>query len=170
MELEQLDSGILSDASATSLFIHLPDTQGSASQYSDARKRWWTAFEQCYHFTLRSLSFPAHSGKYLAQGQGTDQEENTRQTVMSILASGLPLPKSPSVQIGEIEKNAAGDVALREREERGWWALRFQQTLHELRKDDMFVPTLQKAASLPAATRRETVSRRRRLKLGSEKK
>ena len=170
MEVDQLDNGILSDASATSLFLHLPNNQTSASQHSDARKRWWSAFDRCYHFTLRSLSFPTYSGKYLSQAPGTDRDEHSRQTVMSILASGLPLPKSPSVQIAEAQKSAVGDAALREREERGWWALRFQEILYELQKDDRFLPTLHRATALPTLRGRKTVSGKRHLKLSNERK
>ncbi|KAL5480440.1 hypothetical protein ACEPAI_1710 [Sanghuangporus weigelae] len=171
MDIEELDKGLLSDASAASLFLHLPSSGSSAPRHSEARQRWSTAFEQCFRFTLRSISFPAHSGKYLALGRDSGQDENTRQTVMSILASGLPLPKSPSVQIGELEKSAAQDASLREREERGWWALRFQQILHEMQRDELPLPLLQKATGLPVeSSRRKTVTGRRRLKLVSGRK
>ncbi|KAL5522024.1 hypothetical protein ACEPAF_1880 [Sanghuangporus sanghuang] len=171
MDIEELDKGLLSDASATSLFLHLPSSGSSAPRNLEARQRWSTAFEQCFRFTLRSISFPAHSGKYLALGRDSGQDENTRQTVMSILASGLPLPKSPSVQIEELEKSAAQDASLREREERGWWALRFQQILHEMQRDELPLPLLQKATGLPVqSSRRKTVTGRRRLKLASGRK
>ncbi|KAL5514024.1 hypothetical protein ACEPAG_2785 [Sanghuangporus baumii] len=168
MDIEELDKGLLSDVSAASLFLHLPSSGSSAPRHSEARQRWSAAFEQCFRFTLRSISFPAHSGKYLALGRDSGQDENTRQTVMSILASGLPLPKSPSVQIGELEKSAAQDASLREREERGWWALRFQQILHEMQRDELPLPLLQNATGLPIqSSRRKTVTGRRRLKLVS---
>ncbi|KAH8109055.1 hypothetical protein DFH11DRAFT_1731320 [Phellopilus nigrolimitatus] len=172
MDIENLDAGILSDTSATSLFVHLPKSTSAGSKQPDAQKRWWDALEQCYLFTLRSLSFPTHSGRYLAHGSGLDQEASTRQTVMSILASGLPLPKSPSGQIGELEKGQADDATLREREERGWWALRFQQTLHEMQREDLLPASFREAVSSPSPcpSTRKTVSARRRLKLGSGRK
>ncbi|KAI5121536.1 hypothetical protein M0805_002596 [Coniferiporia weirii] len=168
MDTEQLESGVPSDASAMSLFVHIPKNMSAGQKHQDARKRWWDAFEQCYLFTLRSLSFPAHSGRYLTHGPGfnAEQEVNTRQTVMSILASGLPLPRSPSVQIKEFDEE---DAAVKEREERGWWALRFQQILCEMQRDPTL--SLQKSPSLPPALPvRKTVSGRRRLKLGVGKK
>ncbi|EJD00366.1 uncharacterized protein FOMMEDRAFT_30438 [Fomitiporia mediterranea MF3/22] len=171
MDADRLDKGILSDTSATSLFVHIPNSRSSGSQPSDIRQRWWDAFERCYQSTLRSLSFPTHSGRYLTHGPGADQDENTKQTVMAILASGLPLPKSPSAQISEIEKNAAEDTALREREERGWWALRFQQTLHETQREESLrlQSQPQNKPYLPTGTgtKRKTISERRRLKLSS---
>ena len=171
VDVDELDSGNLSDSSATSLFLHLPNAGNSTQSQSEATRRWWTAFEQCYHFTLRSISFPAHSGKFLAPGADAAQDENTRQTVMSILASGLPLPKSPSVQIEELEKNAVQDASIREREERGWWTLRFQQILHEMQRDELPLHMLAKTSAVTTqSSRRKTVAGRRRLKLSDGRK
>jgi len=49
-------------------------------------------------------------------------------SVSAILASGLPLPKSPSTQMAE----QGADPAQQEREARGWWTIRFQQVLREM--------------------------------------
>lgn len=58
---------------------------------------------------------------------------------MDILNTGLPLPKSPSVQLKDNDRLGARDGpsdADREREERGWWTLRFQQVLREMQRQD----------------------------------
>ena len=65
---------------------------------------------------------------------------------MDILNTGLPLPKSPSLQLRDnqrlridVSKNTEGrdgSDADREREERGWWTLRFQQVLREMQRRD----------------------------------
>jgi hypothetical protein len=52
--------------------------------------------------------------------------------VNALLASGMPLPRSPSAQnpvstFAEEEHHRDGAVEEGEREERGWWSLRFQQ-------------------------------------------
>lgn len=62
-------------------------------------------------------------------------------TIQKILASGLPMPKSPSVQLSSGER---GNVVSREREERGWWSVRFRQVLREVQceEDPYFVPHL----------------------------
>jgi hypothetical protein len=64
---------------------------------------------------------------------------------MEILNTGLPLPKSPSLQLNNNARltlarrvnsvGAGGDVD-KEREERGWWTLRFQQVLREMQRLD----------------------------------
>lgn len=90
--------------------------------------------QSCSNFTTRSLSFPSNSEKYLAHGPGADLETDTKNSVLSILASGLPLPKSPSIQIEEAILGDAPNGAQQEREERGWWTLRFQQVLREMQR------------------------------------
>ncbi|GJE93612.1 RhoGEF domain-containing protein [Phanerochaete sordida] len=104
------------------------------------------ALRRCHAYTLCSLSFPSHAGTYLPHGPDVDLKEDTRQGVEAILLSGLPLPKSPSLQLRdnqrlriEVSKNTEGrdgSDADREREERGWWTLRFQQVLREMQRRD----------------------------------
>lgn len=169
MNVEDLHSGIAFDTTPTPLFLHLPRSQDTA--FTISRKRWWDALNRCYTFTLRSLSFPTYSGRYLAPGLANEPETELRQsTVMSILASGLPLPKSPSVQLEEIEIDRRQDVTLREREERGWWALRFKQTLRELQQESLPPTDLHKIQNLSAPSSRKLVSGKRRLKLGGDKR
>lgn len=47
---------------------------------------------------------------------------------MSVLSSDRPLPKSPSTQL--LDRNL--EPVEQERQERDWWAARFQQVLEEL--------------------------------------
>lgn len=98
-----------------------------------------TAFRRCHAYTLRSISFPSHSGKYLPLGPNVDFEQDTQKSVMAILNTGLPLPKSPSIQMVDTGRAGSADPANdldKEREERGWWALRFQQVLREMQRQD----------------------------------
>ncbi|TCD70366.1 hypothetical protein EIP91_003718 [Steccherinum ochraceum] len=93
------------------------------------------ALQKCYAETLRSLSFPATSDHGLPFGP-TDLEYDTQQSVAAIRSAGLPMPKSPSVQVQDLRTGAAGSAVDQEREERGWWSLRFQQVLGEMRRQD----------------------------------
>jgi hypothetical protein len=68
---------------------------------------------------------------------GAELEMDARCSLGSILASGLPLPKSPSFQKEEEAKGVVADAVQMEREERGWWSLRFQQVLHEIQRMDI---------------------------------
>ena len=78
----------------------------------------------------------SHSGRHLEHGPEVDLEVDTHQSVLSIMASGLPLPKSPSVQLEEVAHGESGNPRQQEREERGWWSLRFQQVLREMQRRD----------------------------------
>jgi hypothetical protein len=135
-----LDTGILSDgATAIPVYLTIPDqklstTEGALEAVSEAKVQWLDAFERCFRFTLRSLSFPSYSGNYITSGAGRDLDSDTKGSVMSILASGLPLPMSPSQQLGEAQRGRPTDLVQEEREERGWWSLRFQQVLKEVQR------------------------------------
>ncbi|KAI0070433.1 hypothetical protein K474DRAFT_1680153 [Panus rudis PR-1116 ss-1] len=128
----ELQTGIISEStSVTSVTLTLPSLLTD-----DQRRNALSALHRCHAYTIRSLSFPSHSGKYLAHGMQVDLEQDTQQSLMAILSTGLPLPKSPSVQISEVEKGQAMNPTEQEREERGWWSLRFQQVLREMRRQD----------------------------------
>ncbi|KAF8641638.1 hypothetical protein AX16_009864 [Volvariella volvacea WC 439] len=96
------------------------------------RRSWLSAFRSCLHSTLRLAS--------LGRSDVTDLSSAARETVLSILSSGLPLPKSPSMQQAEYHDGRPADVQRQEREQRGWWSLRFHQVLQELsRQDSSFI-------------------------------
>ncbi|KAI0051283.1 hypothetical protein FA95DRAFT_309035 [Auriscalpium vulgare] len=175
LDTVDLESGVVPDSTpVTSLTVTIPNLSSSGETLKDAaladiRSKWMSAFRQCSQHTLRVLSFPSLSGKHHVRGPNVDWEEDSRQSVMSILASGLPLPKSPSVQIDEVVQGHAGDERQQEREERGWWSLRFQQVLREMLRNDAHS---QISLGLGGATReaprkRPTSSRPRPLKLSS---
>lgn len=83
----------------------------------DERGRWVEALERCKNSTLRLMSIPL--------GLEYDDDRLQRTVVDSLVASGLPLPKSPSSQFVGSEKR-------QEREERGWWSLRFREALKDV--------------------------------------
>lgn len=128
--MDNLDAGSISPISSV-VTLHLrplPDEPQERVQ------SWIQTMEACARHTVRSLSFPTHSGRYLAHGPSVDLEMDTKLSVMSILASGLPFPKSPSIHIEEALDGRTSDDRVMEREERGWWALRFQQIMREMQR------------------------------------
>ena len=143
MDTEDLETGVIPDSvPVASVTLTIPPSSSSGKVFDsasleDIAAKWLSAFQQCFQYTLRSLSFPSHSGKYLAQGPNVDLDVDSRQSVMAILASGLPLPKSPSIQIEETMLGIAGSIEQQEREERGWWSLRFQQVLKEIQRNEL---------------------------------
>lgn len=92
----------------------------------EARKRWSSVFSRCYVYTMRSLAFPASYDTRLVK-KGSHGFE-TPLSILSVLSSDRPLPKSPSAQL----LNRDMEPVEQERQEREWWGNRFQQVLEEL--------------------------------------
>ncbi|KAF8834263.1 hypothetical protein BDN67DRAFT_1072748 [Paxillus ammoniavirescens] len=95
---------------------------------------WLPPFRQCCQYTLKSLSSLSTKGFLV---HGTTSEPEMQKPVLSILASGLPFPKSPSMQIEESQHGRVVDSEQEEREERGWWSKRFHEVFFELSKQDV---------------------------------
>ncbi|KAI9439268.1 hypothetical protein H4582DRAFT_128071 [Lactarius indigo] len=115
------------------LTLSIPSTSSAGVRLdtpslSRLRQNWISAFQECAEHTLRALSFPTQSGKLVAPTPGVAWDNDAQTSVSAIIASGLPLPKSPSTQLAE----QGTDPSQQEREARGWWALRFQQVLREM--------------------------------------
>ncbi|KAG2048650.1 hypothetical protein BDR06DRAFT_1024322 [Suillus hirtellus] len=104
-----------------------------ASMQCAVLKEWLVPLRQCCQHTLRSLSSPS-AKSHLAHAS---KESEISQSVLSILASGLPFPKSPSMQLHGVEVGQAGDAEQQEREERGWWSLRFHEVLREIQRREV---------------------------------
>jgi len=142
MDTDDLDTGSIPDsAPVTPITLSVPSTSSSGAAIDPARlvhirEKWISALQQCSQHTLRSLSFPPQMGRFLEHGPLVETEFDARQSVMAILASGLPLPKSPSTQLEEALLGQASDTVQQEREERGWWSLRFHQVLRETRRGE----------------------------------
>lgn len=104
----------------TILRFAIPSLDGPHAALSqdpvDTRRSWLSAFRRCLQFTLCSMS--VLSRDYDPQ---LDLAADTHQTVFSLLASGLPLPKSPSALIGNLQDKETDHTTTQERKERGWW-------------------------------------------------
>ena len=105
-----------------------------SEQDTTSPSSWLAAFKKSLQFSLRSVSNPKNatvtSNLEIELESDLEHLLDTRETMHSILGSGLPMPKSPSLQIKENDKRRL------EREERGWWTLRFQQVLREFQRQE----------------------------------
>ncbi|KLO11978.1 Dbl homology domain-containing protein [Schizopora paradoxa] len=137
VEQNVISTGITPDSSSFYVTMRVPSSRRfladpsntDVPHESETFDLWWRAFQRCCLSSIRSLSMPLHSGTYLLDGlSAEDNNTSNQQTVMSLVASGLPIPKSPSLQLAEPQTTRS----LAEREERGWWSLRFHEVLREL--------------------------------------
>ena len=107
----------------------------SSPETSMAMEPWLLALRQCSQSTLRRLIFPGY------QDTCSDQLVDAHLAISSLIGSGLPMPRSPSGQFAQIgggteeSSRFLGD----EREERGWWSLRYQQVFREFQRQDSFL-------------------------------
>lgn len=133
---ENIATGRIPDSGQViTLSLSIPSVSSSEVQLDMAglsrlRNNWVSAFQECAGYTLRALSFPTESGKLAAPTPGFVWDSKPQTSVSAIVASGLPLPKSPSAQMAE----QGADPTEQEREARGWWGLRFQQVLREMQR------------------------------------
>ncbi|TFY68796.1 hypothetical protein EVJ58_g802 [Rhodofomes roseus] len=130
LDIQELSLSLHSRAGAVvELRLELPHLRG------DNEQDWFAALQRSRTTTLHSLSFAPPSPEDVLQGPVGDYEQDTYHCVKSILASGLPMPKSPSMQLDEGNiQQALHDNSEQEREERGWWSLRFHQVLREFQR------------------------------------
>ena len=163
--------GIPDSGQVIMLSLSIPPTSSAGVRLdmpslSRLRQNWISAFQECSEHTLRALSFPTQSGKLVAPTPGVGWDNDAQTSVSAILASGLPLPKSPSTQLAE----PGADPTQQEREARGWWAIRFQQVLREMQHGSALI-TISPASgtSVPSrdATSRRVGTQPRILKLSS---
>ncbi|KAG5650115.1 hypothetical protein H0H81_000623 [Sphagnurus paluster] len=107
------------------------------------RRCWASAFRRSHRFTLCALAVTSrqHDPQY-------DVALDKHQAVFSLLASGLPLPKSPSMQMADV----GDDAMTQERQQRGWWALRFQQVFREIQRQDIALAAVLEETSLKVVT------------------
>ncbi|KZT01281.1 uncharacterized protein LAESUDRAFT_815982 [Laetiporus sulphureus 93-53] len=97
---------------------------------------WLAALHQSQEHTTHALSFAGFSYASSSGGSSgldinSDLHQDTFQAMKSIVSCGMPLPKSPSMQFQE-KRDEVGQE--REREERAWWSLRFQQVIRDVQR------------------------------------
>lgn len=106
-----------------------------------ALEPWLLALRQCSQSTLRKLVFPGH------QDTCSDQLVDTHLAISSLIGSGLPMPRSPSGQLPKIGGTEGDRFIGDEREERGWWSLRYQQVFREFQRQDSFLSDIDEEVS-----------------------
>lgn len=113
---------------------HLASNSGS-----EVLQDWLLAFRQCSQTTLRKLTFIGvghQDGGLLSEW--SDRTMDTHLALASLVGSGLPIPRSPSGTFPDtLEESGGFNYGLGdEREERGWWSLRYQQVFREFQRQD----------------------------------
>lgn len=126
--------------SIVDLLLHPLPSPGISDGQPDVNfQPWLNSLRQCCKNILRKLTFITYSN----QGEssdllGSDRLLDTHLVVSSLTASGLPIPRSPSGSLPETCTVGGDRVSgsSDEREERGWWSLRYQQVFRELQRQD----------------------------------
>jgi hypothetical protein len=101
-------------------------------QLTEAKEKWMAALDRTYGYTLRSLTFPS-----LVTGASCNATSNmARSSVMSLLSSGQPLPKSPKQQPSIQTDGDRDHVGQDEHNQldRRWWSQRFSEVLREIER------------------------------------
>lgn len=96
---------------------------------------WLASLRRCCQYTLCAMSSLTTTNALVDRARAAS-DTDAQKPVLSILAAGLPFPKSPSMQIEESERGLASDAERQEREERGWWSKRFHEVFSELSKQE----------------------------------
>ena len=119
-------------ARVTTLVFDIPQAGFGASgaydgQAKESCRAWNMAFEKSAEDTAQLLSCPGPR-----KAVPSERSKDTWLAVSSLIASGLPLPRSASGQLPDLEHGRVEEEERKlEREERGWWSLRYQQVLGE---------------------------------------
>lgn len=116
-------------ASISSVVLEVPRLGVELSDPSEAESygKWIAAFEKSAQDTAQLLSCPGSRKAVPSQ-----RSKDTWSAVSSLIASGLPMPRSSSGQLPDLQYGRVEEEARKlEREERGWWTLQYQQVLGE---------------------------------------
>ncbi|PPR07969.1 hypothetical protein CVT24_002648 [Panaeolus cyanescens] len=112
---------------------------GTLDQENSSFDSLRSALAACRSTALKWLSIPKYSLSTAGNNSMTDHAIDTEEIVSSLVASGLPLPRSPSGRVPDglhdgtaTELDTDGD----EREERGWWSLSYQRYMRELQRKE----------------------------------
>lgn len=116
------------------LHLTLPTTGNArlnlqpTEQMDEAKNKWLAAFDRCYGYTLRALTFPS-----VAPKSSENSQEIRGSSVMDLLTSGTPLPKSPSYQ-GDLPESEQWDPSQREDRDSERWSRKFKVVLREIER------------------------------------
>lgn len=134
LDLEHLnDHADFRTASYRTVDFFLPRSPMNASELPE--NTWLLAFRKCCTATLRKLTFPGVDQSEDAFNL-SDRAFDTHAAVSSLVASGLPIPRSPSGTFPDMRGGLGSTFTGDEREERGWWSLRYRQVFREFQRQD----------------------------------
>ncbi|KAL0067025.1 hypothetical protein AAF712_006014 [Marasmius tenuissimus] len=125
-------NGVAGKHQVKTLYLTFPESTDTTSN----RESWISALRRACKPTLAAMSNPSLNEQERRSMTGLNEalDSHSSRILDTILASGLPPPKSPSMQLGGTE----GDCVKLEREERGWWSMRFQQVLKEMQYEEKY--------------------------------
>lgn len=115
-----------------SVYLTLPTTGNArlnlkpTEQMKEARDKWISALDRCYGYTLRALTFP-----FIAIETPKGSHDFGASTVMTLLASGLPLPRSPSHEEREWDGRVTEENGTEDPE---WWSRKFKDVLRDIER------------------------------------
>ncbi|EIW77982.1 hypothetical protein CONPUDRAFT_157153 [Coniophora puteana RWD-64-598 SS2] len=131
----------------------LVTTVSLSASSPNAMNSWLPRFHESCQSTLRALaSLTPSSSNDANRGSSADirltepspdlldPKVYHESLIKSITDIGLPIPKSPSMQIYEEDSGAKVGSQQREREERGWWSVRFHRVMRELETKEVPSP------------------------------
>jgi hypothetical protein len=122
---------------ATAFYLSLPDRLTSRMALApphildEARLKWLDAFERCSQHTLRSLCCPLRRTLPSKESAQLGSPLTDQDSVVSMLASGATLIRSPSQQIPGCDV----DMEQQERVERSWWSDRYHNIMQDMERN-----------------------------------
>lgn len=128
---------IAQESEVVTVCLKLPSESRSTNIDDIAQDQMWiSALQRCQQATTSALKAPDRLGDYTVKLSSVDADLERQLSTRAIMATGLPMPKSPSVQLMEKPVNDEIDARQLEREERGGWSLRFRQVFQQMRRQD----------------------------------
>lgn len=120
---------VQSSGPVVTISLSLPHAQRGRSGVQQPLGDWLAPLRRCCQYTQGTLASLGTTHPLVDRAASATAAQKP---VLSLLAAGLPFPKSPSMQIDESEQGLACNSEQQEREERGWWSKRFHEVFAEL--------------------------------------
>jgi hypothetical protein len=132
-----MDDDTLMSKPILSVQISVDAEHQSDADCQDRRKKWLSSFEKCGRVTILSLDFPLRFDLHQGLAGFGGMENFNADKYRKEAGGGLPLPKSPSMQVQAHNRRQRrrSDFAQTEREERDWWSFRFKEVYLEMQRD-----------------------------------
>jgi hypothetical protein len=113
------------NGSIRTIRLGIQDTEEAPA--ADHLQTWSSALSRCQRTTL-NLMIMTTVGISVSSLLGSHSDDK----LTSIIRSGMPFPKSPSMQVEGQRVYGDRDGRELEREARGWWSLQFEKVMKEM--------------------------------------